>query len=71
MHMAVMITNHSVQGAWQAFSAAWLRRAGAPKLLRVDPHRAWIAKEFFNKCEAKNIKFDPAPAEAHWWMGIN
>ena len=70
MHMAVMITNHSVQGVWEAFSAAWLRWAGAPEQLRVDPHRAQIAKEFFNKCEAKNIKVDPATAEAHWWLGI-
>ena len=38
--------------------------------VRVDPHRAQMAKEFFNKCETKDIKVDPAPAEAHWWMGI-
>ena len=36
MYMAVMITNHSVQGVWRAFSAAWLRRAGAPELLRTS-----------------------------------
>ena len=37
-------TSHSL---WKAFANGWLLCAGAPKCLRVDPHRAQNSKDFF------------------------
>ena len=48
-----------------AFATGWLRWAGSPRCLRVDPHRSQIARGFFDKAEGRGIFVEPTPAEAH------
>ena len=54
---------------WTAFATGWLRWAGGPRCLRVDPHRSQIARGFFDKAEGRGIFVEPTPTEAHWQMG--
>ena len=39
MHIPSRIPNQTSHTLWKTFAHDWLRWAGAPKRLRVDPHR--------------------------------
>ena len=69
MHIAIQIADQTAETIWKAFATGWLRRAGSPRCLRVDPHRSQIARGFFDKAEGRGIFVEPTPAEAHWQMG--
>ena len=69
MHIAIQIADQTAETIWRAFATGWLRRAGSPRCLRVDPHRSQIARGFFDKAEGRSIFVEPTPAEAHWQMG--
>ena len=69
MHIAIQIADQTAETIWKAFATGWLRWAGSPRCLRVDPHRSQIAKGFFDKAEGRGIFVEPTPAEAHWQMG--
>ena len=56
---------------WRAFATGWLRWAGSPRCLRVDPHRSQIARGLFDIAEGRGIFVEPTPAEAHWQMGTS
>ena len=38
MHTAIQIADHTADTIWKAFATGWLRWAGSPRCLRVDPH---------------------------------
>ena len=69
MHIAIQIADQTAETIWRAFATGWLRWAGSPRCLRVDPHRSQIARGFFDKAEGRDIFVESAPAEAHWQMG--
>ena len=69
MHIAVQIADQTAETVWKAFASGWLRWAGSPRCLGVDPHRPQIARWFFDKAEGRGIFVEPTPAEAHWQMG--
>ena len=69
MHIAIQIADQTAETIWRAFATGWLRWAGCPRCLRVDPHRSQIARRFFDKVEGRGIFVEPTPAEAHWQMG--
>ena len=69
MDIANQIADQTAETIWKAFATGWLRWAGSPRCLRVDPHRSQIAREFFDKAEGRGIFVEPTPAEAHWQMG--
>ena len=69
MHIAIQIADQTAETTWRAFATGWLRWAGSPRCLRVDPHRSQIARGFFDKAEGRGIFVEPTPAEAHWQMG--
>ena len=69
MHIAIQIADQTAETIWRAFATGWLRWAGSPRCLRVDPHRSQIARGFFDKAEGRGIFVEPTPAEAHWQMG--
>ena len=69
MHIAIQIADHTAETIWKAFATGWLRWAGSPRCLRVDPHNSQIARGFFDKAEGRGIFVEPAPAETHWQMG--
>ena len=69
MHIANQIADQTAETIWKAFATGWLRWAGSPRCLRVDPHRSQIARGFFDKAEGRGIFVEPTPAEAHWQMG--
>ena len=69
MHIAIQVADQTAETIWKAFATRWLRWAGSPKCLRVDPHSCQIARGFFEKAEGRGIFFEPTPAEAHWQMG--
>ena len=53
---------------WKIFAIGWRRWAGAPKSLRVDPHRAQIIEISFDQAEWRGIFVDPVLAKAHCQM---
>ena len=69
MHIAIQIADQTAETIWKAFATGWLRWAGSPRCLRVDPHRSQIARGFFDKAEGRGIFVEPTLAEAHWQMG--
>ena len=69
MRIAIQIADQTAETIWRAFATGWLRWAGSPRCLRVDPHRSQIARGFFDKAEGRGIFVEPTPAEAHWQMG--
>ena len=69
MHIAIQIADQTAETIWRAFATGWLRWAGSPRCLRVDPHRSQIARSFFDKAGGCGIFVEPTPAEAHWRMG--
>ena len=69
MHIAIQIADQTAETIWRAFATVWLRWAGSPRCLRIDPHRSQIAREFFDKAEGRGIFVEPTPAEAHWYIG--
>ena len=44
MHIAIQIADQTSETIWRAFATGWLRWAGSPRCLRVDPHRSQIAR---------------------------
>ena len=40
MHIAIQIADQTAETIWRAFATGWLRWAGSPRCLRVDPHRS-------------------------------
>ena len=69
MRIAIQIADQTAETIWKAFATGWLRWAGSPRCLRVDPHRSQIARGFFDTAEGRGIFVEPTPAEAHWQMG--
>ena len=69
MHFAIQIADQTAETIWRACATGFLRWAGSPRCLRVDPHRSLIARGFFDKTEGRGIFVGPTPAEAHWQMG--
>ena len=69
MHIAIQVADQTAETIWKAFATGWLRWAGSPRCLRVDPHSSQIARGFFDKAEGRGIFVEPTPAEAHWQMG--
>ena len=69
MHIAIQVADQTAETIWKAFATGWLRWAGSPRCLRVDPHSSQIANGFFDKAEGRGIFVKPTPAEAHWQMG--
>ena len=69
MDIAIQIADQTAETIWKAFATGWLRWAGSPRCLRVDPHRSQIARGFFDKADGRGIFVEPTPAEAHWQMG--
>ena len=59
MHIEMQIPNHTAETIWKAFATGWLRWAGSPRCLRVDPHSSQIARGFFDKAEGRGIFVEP------------
>ena len=69
VHIAIQIADQTAENIWKAFATGWLRWAGSPRGLRVDPHSSQLARGFFDEAEGRGIFVEPTPAEAHWQMG--
>ena len=69
VHIAIQVADQTAETIWKAFATGWLRWAGSPRCLRVDPHRSQIARGFFDKSEGRGIFVETTQAEAHWQMG--
>ena len=69
MHIAIQIDDQTAETIWKAFATGWLRWAGSPRCLRVDPHSSQIARGFFDKAKGRGIFVEATPAETHWQMG--
>ena len=62
MHNAIPIADQTAETIWRAFATGWLRWAGSPRCLRVDPHKSQIASGFFDKAEGRGIFVEPTQA---------
>ena len=59
MYIAIQIADQTAETIWRAFATGWLRWAGSPGCLRVDPQRSQIARGFFDKAEGRGIFVEP------------
>ena len=57
MHIATQMADRTAETIWRAFVTGWLRWAGSPRCLRVDPHWSQIARSSSTKQKD----------EAYWW----
>ena len=69
MHIAIQIADQTAETIWRAFATGWLRWAGSPRCLRVDPHRSQIAGCSSTRQKDEAFFVEPTLAEAHWQMG--
>ena len=69
MHIAIQVADQTAETICKDFATGWLRWAGSPRCLRVDPHSSQIARGFFDKTVGRGIFVEPTPAEAHLQMG--
>ena len=44
MHIAFQVADQAAETIWKAYATGWLRWAGSPRCLRVDPHSSQIAR---------------------------
>ena len=63
------MADQTAETIWKAFAPGWLRCAGSPRCLRVDPHSSQITRGSFDKAEGRGTCVEPTTAEAHWQMG--
>ena len=64
MHIAIQIADQTAETVWRALATGWLRSAGSPRCLRVDPHRSQIARGFFDKAEGRGLFVEPTPGRS-------
>ena len=68
MHIAIQIADQTAETIWRAFATGWLRWAGSPRCLRVDPHRSQIVRGSSTK--QKDVAYllnQPRPKHTGRW----
>ena len=49
MQIAIQVADQTAETVWKAFATGWLRWAGSPRCLRVDPHSSQITSGFLRQ----------------------
>eukprot|EP00969_Alexandrium_andersonii_P315020 13917071-Alexandrium_andersonii.AAC.1 len=69
-HVAEIVQNQRGQTLYEAINRAWIRWAGAPKFIIVDPHKAQVSRTFVSCLGAHGTTVLCGAAEASWTRGL-
>ena len=64
-HVTQILLSPSARALYEAIMTAWVKWAGAPRFLLVDPHRSHQARQFIEQLEAQGTTVLVGAAEAN------
>ena len=65
-----IVSSQSARDLYEAIMNAWVKWAGAPRFLLVDPHRSHLARQFIEQLGAQGTTVLVGAAEASWTRGL-
>ena len=68
-HVTQILPSQSARDLYEAIMTAWVKWAGAPRFLLVDPHRSHLARQFIEQLGAQSTTVLVGAAEASWSCG--
>ena len=69
-HVTQILPSQSARDLHEAIMTAWVKWAGAPRFLLVDPHRSHLARQFIEQLGAQGATVLVGAAEASWTRGL-
>ena len=69
-HVAHVLANQSAPALYEAIMASWIKWAGPPRFILVDPHRSQNAKYVVEKLGQEGTTVLAGAAEASWTRGL-
>ena len=69
-HVTQIVPSQSARDLYEAIMNAWVKWAGAPRFLLVDPHRSHLAPQFIEQLGAQGTTVLVGAAEASWTRGL-
>ena len=69
-HTAEVVARQTAMDLFEAIMRGWIRWAGPPKFVLVDPHRAQISRVFVDNLGMQGTTVLAGAAEAHWTRGL-
>ena len=69
-HVAEVVIRQGAMDLFEAIMRGWIRWAGSPKFVLVDPHRAQISRVFVDHMGMQGTTVLAGAAEAHWTRGL-
>ena len=69
-HVTQIVPSQSARDLYEAIMNAWVKWAGAPRFLLVDPHRSHLARQFIEQLGAQGTTVLVGAAEASWTRGL-
>ena len=69
-HTAEVVVRQGAMDLFEAIMRGWIRWAGPPKFVLVDPHRAQISRVFVDSLGRQGATVLAGAAEAHWIRGF-
>ena len=69
-HVTQNLPSQSARDLYEAIMTAWVKWAGAPRFLLVDPHRSHLARKFIERPGAQGATVLVGAAEASWTRGL-
>ena len=69
-HVTQILPSQSSRDLYEAIMDAWVKWAGAPRFLLVDPHRSHLARQFIERLGAQSTTVLVGAAEASWTRGL-
>ena len=70
LHVTQILPPQSARDLYEAIMNAWVKWAGAPRFLLVDPHRSHWARQFIEQLKAPGTTVLLGAAEALWTLGL-
>ena len=69
-HVTQILPSQSARDLYEAIMTAWVKWAGVPRFLLVDPHRSHLARQFIEQLGAQGTTVLVGAAEASWTRGL-
>ena len=69
-HVTQNLPSQSARDLYEAIMIAWVKWAGAPRFLFVDPHRSHLARQFIEQLGAQGTTVLVGAPEASWTRGL-
>ena len=69
-HVTQIVPSQSARDLYEAIMNAWVKWAGAPRFLLIDPHRSHLARQFIEQLGAQGTTVLVGAAEASWTRGL-